>query len=234
MHGSSEFIPDVSVILPCAGFGTRFSAPYPKELHCLAPGVTVLDRSLEGVVKLAESGLNVRLVVVIGAHKLDTVRYLERYAETFQLVFIYQNESFEPGLDGAIRSALPMVRGTVALVLPDIVVSDADSADILLAAVRHTAVTGWSVVAAEERDPGVLRQMGALAVVEAGGLLTVGAAIDKPADPSGFNAFWGMVAAAENEAHRLPDVVAKGVDSPLAGAVALMVAGITNYNTPVG
>ncbi|MFJ9560482.1 hypothetical protein ACIRQQ_10620 [Streptomyces fuscichromogenes] len=228
------FIPDVSVILPCAGFGTRFSAPYPKELHCLAPGVTVLDRSLEAVVKLAENGLNVRLVVVIGAHKLDTVRYLARYAETFQLVFIYQNESFEPGLDGAIRSALPMVQGTVALVLPDIVVSDADSADSLLAAVRHTAVTGWSVVAAEERDPGVLRQMGALAVVEAGGFLTVGAAIDKPADPSGFNAFWGMVAVAENEAHRLPDVVAKGVDSPLPGAVALMVEGIVNYNTPVG
>ncbi len=234
MHGSSVFVPDVSVILPCAGFGTRFSAPYPKELHCLAPGVTVLDRSLEAVVNLAKSGLNVRLVVVFGAHKMDTVRYLARYAETFQMVFVYQNESFEPGLDGAIRSALPMTQGPVALVLPDIVVSDADGAGSLLAALRHTAVTGWSVVAAEERDPGVLRQMGALAVVEAGGFLTVGAAIDKPTDPSGFNAFWGMVAAAEHQAHRLPDVVAEGVDSPLAGAVAHMVGSIVNYNTPEG
>ncbi|MCS0603712.1 hypothetical protein NX794_21200 [Streptomyces sp. LP11] len=228
------FTPDISVILPCAGFGTRFSAPYPKELHCLGPGVTVLDRSLEAVVELTKSGLNVRLVVVFGAHKMETVRYLARYAETFQMVFVYQNESYEPGLDGAVRSALPLTEGPVALVLPDIVVSGVDSAGSLLAAVRHTEMTGWSVVAAEERDPGILRQMGALAVVEAGGLRTVQAATDKPTDPSGYNAFWGMVAAAEHEAHRLPDVVGEEVDSPLVGAVALMVDRIVNYNTPGG
>jgi hypothetical protein len=79
-----------------------------------------------------------------------------------------------------------------------------------------------------------LQQMGALAVAEGGGVVTVGAATDKPADPSGFNAFWGMVAVTEEEAHRLPDVVSKGVDSPLAGAVALMVERIVNYNTAAG
>ncbi|MFD7896659.1 hypothetical protein [Streptomyces sp. NPDC059743] len=227
-------IPDVSIILPCAGFGTRFGAPYSKELHCLAPGVTVLDRSLEAVVELAKSGLNVRLVVVFRTHKLDTVSYLARYAETFQIVFVYQDESFEPGLDGAIRSALPMTQGPVALVLPDIVVTGAGSAGSLLAALRQIGVAGWSVVAAEERDPDTLQQMGALAVVEGDGVVTVGAAAEKPADPSGFNAFWGMVAATEEEAHRLPDVVSKGTDSPLAGAVALMVERIVNYNTTAG
>ncbi|MFE2034815.1 hypothetical protein ACFXBB_16425 [Streptomyces scopuliridis] len=227
-------IPDVSIILPCAGFGTRFGAPYSKELHCLAPGVTVLDRSLEAVVELAKSGLNVRLVVVFRTHKLDTVSYLARYAETFQMVFVYQDESFEPGLDGAIRSALPMTQGPVALVLPDIVVTGAGSAGSLLAALRQIGVAGWSVVAAEERDSDTLRRMGALAVVEEGGVVTVGAAAEKPADPSGFNAFWGMVAVTEEQAHRLPDVVNKGADSPLAGAVALMVERIVNYNTAGG
>jgi bifunctional N-acetylglucosamine-1-phosphate-uridyltransferase/glucosamine-1-phosphate-acetyltransferase GlmU-like protein len=234
MQSSSVPIPDVSIILPCAGFGTRFRAPYSKELHCLAPGVTVLDRSLEAVVELAKSGLNVRLVVVFGAHKLDTVSYLARYAETFQMVFVYQDESFEPSLDGAIRSALPLTQGPVALVLPDIVISGAGSAGSLLAALRHTEVSGWSVVAAEERDPDTLRQMGALALVEGGDVVTVGVAADKPADPAGFNAFWGMVAVTEEEAHRLPDVVVKGADSPLAGAVALMVERIVNYNTVAG
>jgi dTDP-glucose pyrophosphorylase len=223
--------PDVSIILPCAGFGTRFGAPYSKELHCLAPGVTVLDRSLEAVVELVTSGLSVRLVVVFGTHKLDTVRYLARYAETFQIVFVYQHHSSEPGLDGAIRSALPMTRGPVALVLPDIVVSGAASAGSLLAALRRAEVAGWSVVAAEERDPDILRQMGALAVAEEDGVVTVEAAAEKPTDPSDFNAFWAMVAVTEEEAHRLPDVVTKGVDSPLAGAVALMVERIVNYNT---
>ncbi len=234
MHSSSVPIPDVSIILPCAGFATRFGAPYSKELHCLAPGVTVLDRSLETVVELAKSGLNVRLVVVFGAHKLDTVSYLARYADTFQMVFVYQDHSLEPDLDGAIRSALPMTQGPVALVLPDIVVSGAGSAGSLLAALRQTELTGWSVVAAEERDPDTLRQMGALAVVEGDGVATVRAATDKPSDPSGFNAFWGMVAVTEKEAHRLPDVASKGAESPLAGAVALLVERIVNYNTTMG
>ncbi|MGW1302372.1 hypothetical protein ACWD5R_21705 [Streptomyces sp. NPDC002514] len=234
MHSSSVPIPDVSIILPCAGFGTRFSAPYSKELHCLAPGVTVLDRSLEAVVELAKSGLDVRLVVVFGTHKLDTVRYLARYAETFHMAFVYQDESFAPGLDGAIRSALPMTHGPVALVLPDIVVAGAGSAGCLLAAFRHLAVAGWSVVAAAERDPDALRQLGALAVVEESGVVTVGAAAEKPADPSGFNAFWGMVAVTQEEAHRLPDVVSKAADSPLGGAVAVMVERVVNYNTVTG
>ncbi|MGW0790706.1 hypothetical protein ACWD04_21290 [Streptomyces sp. NPDC002911] len=150
------------------------------------------------------------------------------------MVFVYQDEPYEPGLDGAIRSALPMTQGPVALVLPDIVVTGADTAGVLLAAVRRTEVTGWSVVATEERDPDKLQQMGALAVAEVGGVVTVGAATDKPVDPSGFNAFWGMVAVAEDEAHRLPDVVGRGVASPLAGAAALMVEGIVNYNTVAG
>ncbi|MFG2376805.1 hypothetical protein ACGFY9_35725 [Streptomyces sp. NPDC048504] len=234
MHSSSAPVPDVSIILPCAGFGTRFGAIYAKELHCLAPGVTVLDRSLAPVVELAESGLTVRLVVVFGTHKLDTVSYLARYAEIFQLVFVYQDQALEPDLDGAIRSALPMTHGPVALVLPDIVVSGAGSAGSLLAALRQTGVAGWSVVAAEERDPDILRHMGALAVEERDGVVTVGEATDKPAEPSRFNAFWGMVAVTEEEAHRLPDVVGKGADSPLAGAVALLVERIVNYNTAAG
>ncbi|MET8854112.1 hypothetical protein [Amycolatopsis sp. NPDC004625] len=226
--------PDVSVILPCAGFGTRFGAPYSKELHCLAPGVTVLDRSLEAAVELVKSGLVVRVVVVFGTHKLDTVKYLARYAGTFQLVFVYQDGEAEPGLDGAIRCALPMTRGPVALVLPDIVVSDVGS---LLAALKETEVAGWSVVAAPERDPVVLRQMGALTVTGTAGtdgVVMVQAAAEKPADPSGFNALWGMVAVTADEAHRLPDVARRDADSPLAGARALMVERIVNYNTTEG
>jgi UTP-glucose-1-phosphate uridylyltransferase len=223
--------PDVSVILPCAGLGTRFGAPYAKELHCLAPGITVLDRSLEAVVELAKSGLSVRVVVVFGPHKLDTVKYLARYAGTFQLVFVYQDDVAEPGLNGAIRCALPLTRGPVALVLPDIVVSGVDS---LLSALREAVVVGWSVVAAAERDPGVLRQMGALAVTGDAGVVTVEAAAEKPADPAGFNALWGMVAVTEDQAHRLPDVARRDADSPLAGARALMVARIVNYNTTEG
>jgi hypothetical protein len=236
-------VPDVSVILPCAGYATRFAAPYAKELHCLAPGVTVLDRSLEAAVELAKSGLAVRLVVVFRTHKLDTVGYLARYADTFQMVFVYQDESLAPGLDSAIRTALPLTRGPVALVLPDIVVDGVDGAGSLLAALRHAGApggSGWSVVAVRERDPDTLRQMGALTLEgeegagAEGGVLTVGAAAEKPSDPEGFNGMWGMIAVTEREAHRLPDVVRREADSPLPGAAAVMVREIVNYNTVAG
>ncbi|WP_020658813.1 hypothetical protein [Amycolatopsis benzoatilytica] len=223
--------PDVSIILPCAGFGTRFGAPYAKELHCLAPGATVLDRSLEAAVELVKSGLNVRVVVVFGTHKLDTVKYLARYVGTFQLVFVYQDDAAGPGLDGAIRCALPMTEGPVALVLPDIVVSDVGS---LRTALRLTEASGWGVVAAKERDPGVLRQMGALTVSGGERVVTVEAAAEKPADPAGHNALWGIVAVTAEEAHRLPDVARRDADSPLAGARALLVDQIVNYNTTEG
>jgi len=223
--------PDVSIILPCAGLGTRFGAPYAKELHCLAPGVTVLDRSLETVVELAKGGAAVRVVVVFGPHKLDTVRYLARYAGILQLVFVYQDNDTEPGLDGAIRCALPMTRGPVALVLPDIVVSSAGS---LREVLRLTDASAWGVVAAKEHDPVILRQMGALTVDGEDGVVTVEAAAEKPADPAGFNALWGIVAVNEDEAHRLPDVARRDADSPLTGARALMVERIVNYNTTEG
>ncbi len=96
------------------------------------------------------------------------------------MVFVYQDESFGPGLDGAIRSALPMTRGPVALVLPDTVVTGPETRGKLLDALRQTDVPGWSVVAAEERDHDTLRQMGALAVTGTGAVLTT-----LPCDPVG-------------------------------------------------
>ncbi|WIX90496.1 hypothetical protein [Amycolatopsis sp. DG1A-15b] len=80
----------------------------------------------------------------------------------------------------------------------------------------------------------MLRQMGALTVAGGDGFVTVEAAAEKPADPAGFNALWGMVAVTEDQAHRLPDVARRDADSPLAGARALMVARIVNYNTTEG
>jgi hypothetical protein len=115
--------------------------------------------------------------------------------------------------------------------LPDIVVSDPGG---LLGAVRGTASADWVVVAAGEPDPGTLQQMGALTVRQEGGAAKVVAAAEKPADPTGFNALWGIVAVTEAEAHRLPDVVRRDAASPLAGAAALMVERIVNYNTVAG
>ncbi|MFH0177600.1 hypothetical protein [Streptomyces cacaoi] len=223
--------PDVTVILPCAGYGVRFGAPYSKELHSLAPGVCVIDRSLEAVVELARSGLRVRLVVVFRTHKLDVVGHLASYARDLSMVFVYQDDSLEDNLSGAIRTALPLTEGRVALVLPDITLVGPGSERSLVEAVGRTEPSGWCVVASREHDPDALRELGALrlGVRETGARVL--AAEEKPLRPDGFNAAWAMVVASPRQAHRLPEIALKGADSPLVGASIVEVAGFVNFNT---
>ncbi|MFF3499665.1 hypothetical protein [Streptomyces sp. NPDC003247] len=222
--------PDVTVVLPCAGLGVRFGAPYSKELHCLAPGVSVIDRSLETVVELAGSGLEVRVVVVFRAHKLDVVAHLAHYTRDVRMVFVYQDESFGDDLGGAIRTALPLAEGHVVLVLPDITLHGPGSEGSLVEAVRRTPASGWCVVAART-GPDALTELGALRLDGHGDGTRVVAAEEKPARPDGYNAAWAMVVASPEEAHRLPDIASRGADSPLVGAQAVEVAGFTNFNS---
>ncbi|MFJ4643088.1 hypothetical protein ACIP6Q_06060 [Streptomyces bobili] len=223
--------PDVTVILPCAGFGLRFGAPYSKELHCLAPGVSVIDRSLETVVELARSGLSVRLAVVFRTHKLDVVGHLAGYTRDLNMVFVYQDDSFEDSLSGAIRTALPLAEGRVALVLPDITLVGPGSERSLVEAVGRTEPSGWCVVAARGFAPEALRELGALRLAEHEEGVRVLAAEEKPRRPDSFNAAWAMVVASPEEAHRLPEIALQGADSPLVGASAVEVAGFINFNT---
>lgn len=227
-----RLIERATIILPCAGPASRFGAPYPKELHALTSGVTVIDRALEPVVYLAEHGLNVRCVVVFGPHKMETVKYLERYSSLLRLVFVYQDTSLGDNLAGAIRTALPLTEGPTALVLPDLFTSGPGAEGCLLEAIEGTCHSKWSVVAAPQADPDVLRTQGALLVEHRNGKPEVVAAAEKPIDPRSFNASWAMVAASELQIARLPDVVADdGAPSPLTGAHAVMVETLCNGNT---
>ncbi|MFJ4620293.1 hypothetical protein [Streptomyces sp. NPDC088812] len=221
---------DVTVVLPCAGLGVRFGAPYSKELHCLEPGVSVIDKSLEAVVELARSGLGVRVVVVFRADKLDVVAHLAHYTRDIQMIFVYQDDSFGDDLSGAIRTALPLAEGPVVLVLPDITLQGPGSEGSLVEAVRRTPASGWCVVAART-GPDALTELGALRLGGHGDATRVLAAEEKPARPDGYNAAWAMVVASPEEAHRLPDIARKDADSPLVGAQAVEVAGFTNFNS---
>lgn len=95
----------ITVVLPTAGYGSRFEAPYPKELHALAPGVTLLDRCLSPVLEIAKTGVDVRLAVVIGEHKVETIRYLDRYKSVFKIFFTFQLTSSRSNLGGGCSSS---------------------------------------------------------------------------------------------------------------------------------
>jgi UTP-glucose-1-phosphate uridylyltransferase len=219
----------VTVILPCAGVGARFAAAYPKELHSVMPGVAVVDRAVEPVTGLVEQGLRVRLVVVIGPHKLATVGYLHKYAELFEVVFVYQSERRGPGLGGAIRAALPLCVGDVVLLLPDQVLRGEGAETALPRAVEALANSDWAVVAAPIADSAQLADEGALRL-ESG---RVRAAREKPgaAAAEAFDAAWAVIAVRGACATELPAAVDPDADSPLVGAPAVLVSAFDNVTS---
>ncbi|MFD0267731.1 2-C-methyl-D-erythritol 4-phosphate cytidylyltransferase [Streptomyces sp. NPDC127106] len=223
--------PAVSVILPCAGHGTRFGAAYPKELHCLEPGTAVIDRSLEPVLALADRGTAVRVVVVIGPHKTATVRHLHRYRSRLELVFVYQQED-SGRLADAIRAALPLCAGPTLLVLADQVLrgptAPGSAGELLARLERHD----WAVVAAPLDDPVLLRDEGALRVEEGPDGPRVVRAAEKPADPEGFNAAWAAVAVTPERRHLLPALLDRTGPGPLAGAAVVWVEDFGNGTSP--
>nr|ADZ45330.1 putative nucleotidyltransferase [Streptomyces sp. NRRL 30471] len=223
--------PDVSVILPCAGHGTRFGAAYPKELHCLEPGSAVVDKCLDPVLALAERGLTVRIVVVLGPHKLATAEYLHRYRKRYQLVFVYQEEETAE-LPGALRAALPLCTGPTLLVLADQVLHGPAARHSAGELLDHLGSHDWAVVAARVEDPVLLQAEGALRVEDRATASRVSDAAEKPADPAGFNAAWAMVGVVGKHRWRLPEVCDRSAPSPLIGAPVTWVDGFDNGTSP--
>lgn len=224
--------PDVSVILPCAGVGSRFGAAYPKELHCLSPGRAVIDEALSPVAALAAHGSRVRLIVVIGAHKTATVAHLARYEGDFETLFTYQRQAAGSDLGGAIVSALPLCVGPTLLVLPDQIMWGDGAEESLLRAVECLEAAPTAVVATKLQDPAEISREGALRVEHLPGGPTVTRAAEKPADPQGFNAAWVSLAVRPEHLTHLVDAVDRSVVSPLIGASAVMVEGYTNMTSP--
>src|SRR5690349_8186599 len=106
------------VIVPCAGRGSRLCLPYAKELLAIAPGRTLIDEALD---LLSPHLTELRVVVVISRDKMDTVRYMERYADQCDLAFVFQN-SHHLEVIGAVRSARAWYGERNLILLPDQIV----------------------------------------------------------------------------------------------------------------
>ncbi|MFI7633012.1 hypothetical protein [Nonomuraea sp. NPDC049400] len=219
------------MIVPCAGYGQRFGAPYPKELHLLADGTSVIDRSLAPVVEFAtKRSALLRLVVVIRPHKTQLVDYLARYSGLFELVFVYQSERSGPELSGAIRAALSVAVGPTALVLPDQLTYDSEAGGRVEHAFEHLSRHSLSIVAAPTDDPARLAQEGALLIRPEGEHHVVVAAAEKPAAAENFNAAWMILLASAEMRHVLVEVVQPGGIERSIGAPVTLVKDFVNAN----
>ncbi|WP_454197133.1 hypothetical protein [Nocardia sp. Marseille-Q1738] len=232
----SRYTPRLTAIIPCGGAGTRFGAPYPKELHCLEPGVTVLDRSIEPLLDLAAAGVGVRLVMVVDPGRHATIAHLGGFADRLEVVVVLEAADSPRGAGSAVQRALPMCTGPVLVMMPD-QFFDRNGADNPVARAlalldNGSGVNGNVVLAASIDDPAELRCEGALAVIEDRNGPTVAAAAEKPDNPSGFNAVWAAVLCAPQETDSLWRLFDRSVPSPLVGASVVMVGGYQHVTRP--
>nr|BAM98984.1 UTP:5-amino-2,5-dideoxy-alpha-D-ribose-1-phosphate uridylyltransferase [Streptosporangium amethystogenes] len=223
----------VTLVVPCAGRGARFGAPYPKELHRTGPQGSVVDRALAPFLDWARRGeVRPRLVVPIAADRGATVAHLHRYADVADLAFTFQARRHGAGLAGAVRSGLDLATGLTLLVLPDQYFGWDGKANPVDALARLG--TAEVAVLAARLPPERLGDEGALAVERRTGSErpTVARAAEKPKDPAGYNAAWVAVAVPPTRHDALVDLAEGRDPSPLLGAPVEWVEGYVNATSP--
>lgn len=224
---------DLTVLLPCSGEGRRFGAPYPKELHRVSRGQSLIDLALAPIIDLTRRGARVRAVVTLTSRKLATADYLSAaYGEQLELVFTFQGPQHGSEMPGALRAAEPLCVGPVVLLLSDQQFGWVPEENPVHQALMHVSTEPWAVVAAWTEDPQMLRTEGALRIDAARSPARVVLAAEKPSDPSGYNAVWAAVACAEGRAGQLPGLLEQGGSNPMCGAPAVLVKGYRNVSFP--
>jgi hypothetical protein len=219
---------DVTVVLPCAGQGSRFGGPYPKELHCVRPGVSVVDLALAPVIDVARLS-SVRVAVALSPEKLSVARHLARYRDDVELFFGFQRDG--GGVRAALDTVLPVCQGPVVLLLADQFFDWTSEHNPVRDCLDLLPSAGWSVLAARCDQPDVLRIEGALRVVDTEAGRRVAAAAEKPVRTEEFNAMWAGIACAPEALPQLGDIFDPAAESPLVGAPAEFVAGYHNVTT---
>ena len=175
----------VSIILPCIGSDARLKLPYSQELTRIDEDMSIVDYSFRHILA---SRVKLRVIVIIGPHKFDTVRYLyEKYNDKVDLIFISQKAK-DKEVVGAIRSVEHLLSGKNILLMPDAIIEYKDKKVPLIDKMIDTLDQQPFVFAhKEESSVTRLRSFGALNIENG----QVFAYEDKPVkNVKKYNAFW--------------------------------------------
>lgn len=175
----------VRVVLPCAGAGSRLGLPFPKELAPVGPGRCVIDSSLD-LIRAACEGSDVRVLLMTDGRRDLTIRYVRERLPGVPVAEVLQDPA-APDMAEAVMCLRPWLGLVNVLLLPDVIYSWAGDP---VTEVATAAVSYGFAVAAVKAGPEQVRTAGALQVTGD----RIAAYEDKPADPSGYDALWGMLA----------------------------------------
>lgn len=193
---------DLTVILPCAGSGSRLGLDTPKELFEIRPGIRLIDFSLSHI-QAAPASLDIAIAVVIRTWKQAVADYVQEKLPGRLVQAVLFDDRFQDW-PGSVYSARDTFSSSNLVLLPDSRLSLAgkDSSampgcfdekglsllELVLAALeKNKAVFGW----VPWGDAAVLKDLGALRVEQG----EVTAFQDKPQkDFQLYNGFWGCYA----------------------------------------
>lgn len=173
----------LNVILPCAGEGSRLGLPYPKELHVVEEGRSLVEFSLE---RCARAGSAVdRVTIVMTAAKPELLGLLERWMDRLPVAICFFDDSnFE--WPGSVLSAEHLFCDHNVVLLPDSHLIECDGLDVIPAMANRLESSDVVFGYVEEQGP----RLGSLGALTDRGN-EVSAFCDKPDVPHDrFNAFW--------------------------------------------
>ena len=177
----------LTVVIPCAGMGTRLGLPYPKEMLVVGANTALIDLSLR---QLAPHAATIRsVVIVIEPSKHELVGYLEKWRDVLPLHFAFFNTRYYEWA-GSVLSAEALFGESNLVLLPDSLVQPAPGLPLVPTMLeflsRYGLVFGYVPEERYER----LRALGALAVTAQG---AVEEFCDKPSSRlEKYNGFWGI------------------------------------------
>lgn len=176
---------DLTVILPCAGEGTRLSLPYPKEVHSIEKNKSLIDYSFDLFSNYGRR--DVDFVITLTDQKTEIIEYVSRYKTRFNISFTFFNPA-ETEYTGSIKSAKHLFGEKNLVLLPDTVLKLKSSQDIVNLVSESLNETGFTFFFKKESDSSMLKTKGSLYIDENN---LVQEYEDKPQeDLDQFNAFW--------------------------------------------
>ena len=152
---------NLTVILPCAGEGTRLSLPYPKEVHSIEKNKSLIDYSFDLFSNYGRR--DVEFVITLNENKTELVKYLSRYKSRYNISFTFFNPA-ETEYTGSIKSAKHLFGEKNLVLLPDTFMKLKSSQDIVNLVSDSLNETGFTFFFKREQSELMLRTKGALSI----------------------------------------------------------------------
>jgi len=213
----------ITVILPCAGDGTRLGAGGPKELFEIYPGKRLIDYSLEHIRAFQnsayreETDIRISVIIVIKPGKEAVFSHVSEKLPVMDVNYVMFDNYFTEW-PGSVFSAKDEFSDRNVVLLPDtfvkfgpeeLIYTDRAGETLISMAVRKLEEREMVLGVTRCTDPGTLSQLGAVRVEEDSITLFQ----DKPGENLDlYNGFWGVYGFRESAGRKVYEFLIDSVE----------------------